>query len=83
MKFRNAGDIIIELLQAGLNGGDLERVGKPKISASGLFGLGSGGGLLVLMTHGNDRKLSRGRNMELPRRRSRTLTPGLHPTFRP
>ena len=83
MKFGNARDILIELLQAGLNGGDLERVGKPTISVSGLLGLGSGEGLLVLMTHGNDRKLSRGRNMKLPRRRSRTLIPGLHPTVRP
>ena len=49
MKFGDAGDIFVELLQAALNGRDLECVGKPRISVSGLLGPGNDGGLLVLM----------------------------------
>ena len=43
MKFGNAGDIFVELLQAGLDGGDLECVGKPRISVSGPLGLRNDG----------------------------------------
>jgi hypothetical protein len=82
VKFGNAGDVFVELLQTVLNGRDLERVGKPGISVSRLFGLGNDGEL-VLMAHGNERRMSRGRNMGLPRHRSRSLAPGHHPIDRP
>ena len=44
MKFGNAGDVFVELLQASLDGRDLERVEKPRVSVSELLGLGSDGG---------------------------------------
>ena len=83
MEFGNAGDVFAELIQAAPNGRDLESVGKPRISVSGLLGLGNDGDRFVLVAHGNKRKISRGRNMGLPRRRSRPLSPDHHPTVRP
>ena len=40
VEFRNARNVVVELFQAALYGGDLERVEKPGISVGGLFGLG-------------------------------------------
>ena len=80
MEFGNAGDVVAELIQAASNGRDLESRGKPRISVSGLLGLGDDGDLLALMANGNERKMSRGGNMGLPRRRSRPLSPDHHPT---
>lgn len=38
VKFGNAGDVFVELPQAVLNGGDLESVGKPRVSVSRFLG---------------------------------------------
>ena len=59
MEFGNTRDAIVELLQATLDGGDLEWVGKSRIRVGGLLGLGNPlmmGNRPASVAHGNERR---------------------------